>query len=95
MAKKILARVLAALPHLSASCNDLIEGPADHLKRMADSGQVDTDPAAVAYAKSIGARVVSLTDEGLLPAQELAGDAAGKPAASPASSPAPKADSNA
>jgi hypothetical protein len=91
MAKKILARVLAALPHLSASCNDLVEGPADHLKRMADSGQVDIEPSAVAYAKSLGARIVTLTDEGLLAAQELVDGAEGKPAASPA----PKAGANA
>lgn len=91
MAKKILARVLSALPHLSASCNDLLEGPAEHIKRMADNGQVDIDQAAVAYAKSIGARVVTLADDGLVAAQELVDGAEGKPAASPAPKAAPNA----
>jgi hypothetical protein len=68
--KKILARVLASLGHLSASANDLLEGPPEHLKRMAANGQVDLEPAAVKYAQASGARVITLGDDGLLPAPE-------------------------
>jgi len=48
-AKKVKARVLVGCA--LGECNDIVEIDAADVKSLA--GQVDTDPAAVAYAESL------------------------------------------
>jgi hypothetical protein len=54
------ARVLADMPHIGASNGDILVSTAEHIQALHLAHQVDSDPAAVAYAESIGAKVVAL-----------------------------------
>ena len=49
--KKVLARVLMTCTYGQA--NDVVSLTADEARLAQDAGQVDTDKAAVAYAKSL------------------------------------------
>lgn len=45
------ARALIDLPEFGAKCGALVHVPADRAQGMAEAGEIDTHPEAVAYAK--------------------------------------------
>ena len=80
---RVLMDVLSAVQLLHAGC--VVEGEPAAIKRLADSGLVDTAKAAVAAALEAGAEVVALVAEAPAPAPAPAAP----PAAPSAPAPAP------
>ena len=70
-AKIITARALVAIGQFGVESGDLFEGPKDAITALAGAGLVDPDPAAVSYAKRMGAKLVKIAGADAVAAGEL------------------------
>ena len=83
--------MLVAIASLGLACNDVVSASAATIKQLSAAGLIDPEPAAVAYAKSNGAKVVELDPES--PVAEVVDAATGASGAADAAAPAAAAAS--
>jgi hypothetical protein len=57
------ARVLSDLSHFGAVNGDIVSGDSAQISALEAVGKVDSSPDAVAYAESVGAKLIELAPE--------------------------------